>query len=230
VYFFDVSASIPELESASARRVGFVMISWQGAPTNFTDHASVTWDGVTMTAKTPVEQGSGYSQAFYLIGAAHNGTYDITVSGNMSNTPTGGIALITVGWSDHDSGDIAYDNEATNSAESGDTASVDVPISAAGLVVSASGHAANGLDSVSGCTVLQEWDSGGNCFFSAYSEPTGAGTPTHTHIYSQSESWTAVGMSFVVAESGGLTAADNAKLAFLEWGIPWESGLPRESA
>jgi hypothetical protein len=46
---------------------------------------------------------------------------------------------------------------------------------------------------------------------------------------SAASDWSAV-RSFTIDDSGLLTAADNAKLAFLEWGPPWEAGLPRESA
>lgn len=210
IYYTDISAAIPSL---SADRVGVVMLSWQGAPTNLSSYASVVWDqgGTPVTMSDPAVsavQGTGRSDAWYLIGCAHNATITIRIRATFSAAPSGGIGLCTVAWGDNDSDAVVINNSGAANGSGTNAAVADIPISAAGLAFSASGHDANAITSLTGCTLLESWDSGGNCFQSAYSLPGSPATVTHTHTYSQTGGWHIVGLSFVGdAANGPPTAA-----------------------
>lgn len=194
----DVSAAVASL---GANRVGIVLVNRLHAAANITI-TGVTWNTVAMTQAVVEDTESVRRSAiFYLVGCAHNGTYDIVVTYSAASIHS---SLITVAWADA-TGAISIDD--TSSAQ-GTTQNPTITSTQAGaneLVVSGSFSAANALSdpSVTDCTLLQDWDQGGNCMVSAYSQPASSGDVTHQHNYSQSEVYAITSASFKEESAGG---------------------------
>ena len=193
-----VSAAVPSL---GANRVGIVLVNrFFAAVRTIT---GVTWDGSAMTQAVVQDTDNTYRSAiFYLVGCSHNGTYNIVVS--YSDLATSHVSHVVVAWADA-TGEISIDD--TSSAQ-GTTQNPTITSTQAGaneLVVSGSVSSANDLSSpsVTDCTLLQDYDGGGNCFVSAYSQPASSGDATHRHNYSESGTYAITSASFKEAAAGG---------------------------
>jgi hypothetical protein len=195
-----VSAAVASL---GANRVGIVLINRVHATTSAV--SGVTWDGVAMTQAIAEDTDNiRRSAIYYLVGCAHNGTYNVVVT--YSGDAASHTAHITVAWADA-TGAISIDD--TSSAQ-GTTQNPTITSTQAGaneLVVSGSFSAANdlGSPSVTDCTLLQNWDSGGNCMVAAYSQPASSGNATHQHNYGASDVYAITSASF--KEAGGTASA-----------------------
>jgi hypothetical protein len=190
--------------SMAAYSIGFVLVLLNTAYSSDGLITGITWDGQAMTQAVQFRGGvtSRHAAIFYLVNPPNNGTKNIVVSYIAETARTG---LVVSGGADA-SATVSLDDTSTGSG-TGDP----VPITStqAGtneFVLSGSVSAANALasPSVIDCTLLQAWDSGGNCMVSAYSIPAGSGDVTHQHDYSESEVYTVVSASF--SEAGGATS------------------------
>jgi hypothetical protein len=195
-----VSAAVPSL---GANRVGIVLVNRvHGAARTV---SGITWNGDAMTQAVVEDTNTTYRSAiFYLVGCDHNATYDVVVT--YSGTSVAHTAHITVAWADA-TGEISIDD---TSAGQGTTQNPTITSTQAGaneLVVSGSISAANALGSpaVTDCTQLQNWDSGGDCMVSAYSQPASSGDVTHQHNYGASDVYAITSASF--KEAGGAASA-----------------------
>jgi hypothetical protein len=193
-----VSAAVASL---GADRIGIVLVNrLHGAARAI---SGVTWNTVAMTQAVAEDTDTTRRSAiFYLVGCAHNGTYDVVVT--YSGDAVSHSAHITVAWADA-TGAISIDDTSSATGTTQNPTITSTQVGANELVVSGSFSAANALSdpSVTDCTLLQDWDSGGNCMVSAYSQPASSGDVTHQHNYSQSEVYVITSASFKEESAGG---------------------------
>lgn len=173
------SITVPAL---GANRIGivFVNIVNSAAATTVT---GITWNGVSMNYAIAVANSTDKRvEIWYLVGCAHNGTYDISV--DVSNTNLKEVSIVTV-WANADD-TIALDDTSSETGTGYDCDIVSTQISANELVVSTSVSQCNNLDSPVSpdATEVQSYDQGGNTTITTYTIPASSGNATHTHGYS----------------------------------------------
>ncbi|HLD13824.1 MAG TPA: hypothetical protein VJB18_03825 [Burkholderiales bacterium] len=215
-----VSVAVPDL---GANRIGVLEVLNHTIGIGYSN-ATATWNGVAMTESVPdVVNGGKGTSIFTLVGAADNGTYNISVdygAGDQIHT-----THMVVTWADATDA-ISVDDTSVATGTSQNPAVTITQANANELVISGSVSAANAIaaTSTTGCTELQNADSGGNTSISCYSQPASAGDTTHTHNYSESEVYAMAGISF--KEEGGAPAAPDAGGVLLLFGnASWESFL-----
>ena len=171
--------------------------------------SSVTWGGQAMTKAIPASNNlDSFPQAhlWYLENPPDNGSQTITINFSAPSVAISFSGHLVVGYADANN-PVSLDDTSEETGSGPDTASIDIISTQAGadeLVISGSAHTANAVGSptTTGCTELQNYDSGGNCSIAAFSIPTASGDATHQHNYSQTGTYMIVSMSFKETVAG----------------------------
>lgn len=209
------AVTVPDL---AADCIGIVLIAAQSVGATATV-SSVTWGGSGMTRAVPVsaDLSTRICAIYYLVNPPDNGSKTIAINFSSPGSPVAASIQVTVAWASAGAA-VSLDDTSSGSGTTQNPTIVSTQAGTNELVVSASASAANAISATSttGCTELQQWDSGGNCSISAYSTPSGSGDATHQHNYSQNEAYGIVSASFKEAGATPLTVQDIAHSHALE--------------
>jgi hypothetical protein len=192
-----ISATVPDL---GANSIGLVWVCQHSGAATLTV-SSVTWGGQAMSnvPGSTIDDGTRRVSLYQKANPLDNGSQTISVNWSAATSKAAHIVAV---WADATNAISLDDTSETSGTLTQNPTITSTQASSNEFVVSASVSAANalGAPTTTDCTELQTWDSGGNCSIVAYSTPVGSGDATHTHRFSQSESYVIASVSF--QESG----------------------------